>query len=48
MRPQLKAFGLPTEPWTYLIGKEGVIKDRLPGAYGVAELEEAMQTILPG
>ncbi len=48
IRPQLKAFGLPTEPWTYLIGKEGVIKDRLSGAYGVAELEEAMQTIVPG
>jgi hypothetical protein len=48
LRPQLKAFHLPTEPWTYLIGAEGVIKDRLSGAYGVDELEEAMQTILPG
>lgn len=48
LRPQLKAFHLPTEPWTYLIGKEGVIKDRLSGAYGVDELEEAMQSILPG
>jgi hypothetical protein len=48
IRPQLKAFGLPTEPWTYLIGKEGVIKDRLEGAYGVDELEEAMRAIVPG
>ena len=48
IRPQLKAFGLPTEPWTYLIGKEGVIKARLSGAYGVAELEDAMQSIVPG
>ena len=48
IRPQLKAFGLPTEPWTYLIGADGVIKDRLEGAYGVAELEEAMTTIVPG
>lgn len=47
LRPQLKAFHLPTEPWTYLIDSEGVIKDRLSGAYGVDELEEAMQTILP-
>jgi hypothetical protein len=47
IRPQLQAFGLPTEPWTYLIDKQGVIKDRLSGAYGVDELEEAMQTILP-
>ncbi|HVX33629.1 MAG TPA: hypothetical protein VHA80_10875 [Solirubrobacterales bacterium] len=48
LRPQLKAFHLPTEPWTYLIDAEGVIQDRLSGAYGVDELEEAMATILPG
>jgi hypothetical protein len=48
IRPQLKAFGLPTEPWTYLIGKEGVIKARLEGAYGVDELEQAMRSIVPG
>ncbi|HEX4752763.1 MAG TPA: hypothetical protein VH268_07685 [Solirubrobacterales bacterium] len=48
IRPQLKAFGLPTEPWTYLIGAEGVVKDRIEGAYGVDELEEAMRTIVPG
>lgn len=48
LRPQLKAFHLPTEPWTYLIDAEGVIKDRLSGAFGVDELEEAMSTILPG
>jgi hypothetical protein len=48
IRPQLKAFGLETEPWTFLIGKEGKVKDRIEGAYGVAELEEAMKTIVPG
>ncbi|MBS1880313.1 MAG: hypothetical protein JST31_12425 [Actinobacteria bacterium] len=48
IRPQLKAFGLETEPWTFLVGKEGIVKDRIEGAYGVAELEQAMKTILPG
>jgi hypothetical protein len=48
IRPQLKEFGLETEPWTFLIGKEGKVKDRLEGAYGVAELEQAMKTIVPG
>ena len=48
VRPQLKAFGLETEPWTFLIGKDGRVEDRLEGAYGVAELEEAMKTIVPG
>jgi hypothetical protein len=47
-RPQLRAFGLETEPWTYLIDAKGVIRDRIEGAYGVSELEKAMQTILPG
>lgn len=48
IRPQLKAFDLPTEPWTFLIDRNGVIRDRIEGAYGVAELEQAMRTILPG
>jgi hypothetical protein len=48
IRPQLRAFGLPTEPWTFLVGKEGIVKDRIEGAYGVSELEEAMKTIVPG
>jgi hypothetical protein len=48
IRPQLKEFGLETEPWTFLIGKEGKVKDRIEGAYGVAELEQAMKTIVPG
>ncbi len=48
IRPQLKEFGLETEPWTFLIGREGKVKDRIEGAYGVAELEQAMKTIVPG
>jgi hypothetical protein len=48
IRPQLKEFGLESEPWTFLIGKDGRVEDRLEGAYGVAELEQAMKTILPG
>jgi hypothetical protein len=48
IRPQLRAFGLPTEPWTFLVGADGVIKDRIEGAYGVFELETALKTILPG
>jgi hypothetical protein len=48
LRPQMKAYGLPTEPWTFLIGRDGVIADRIEGAYGVSELEEAMKKIVPG
>jgi hypothetical protein len=47
-RPQLGAFGLRSEPWTFLIDRDGIIRDRIEGTYGVAELEAAMRTILPG
>lgn len=48
VRPQLSAFDLHTEPWTFLIDRNGVVRDRIEGAYGVSELEQAMKTILPG
>jgi hypothetical protein len=47
IRPQLEAFNLETEPWTFLIDRNGVIRDRLEGAYGVEELEAAMGSIVP-
>lgn len=48
IRPQLQTYHLPTEPWTFLIDRNGVIRDRIEGAYGVSELEQAMRTIVPG
>ena len=47
IRPQLRTYRLPTEPWTFLVDRNGVIRDRIEGAYGVSELEEAMQSIVP-
>lgn len=47
IRPQLEAFNLETEPWTFLIDRHGIIRDRIEGAYGVPELEAAMRTIAP-
>ena len=48
VRPQLRAYGLESEPWTFLIDRDGVVRDRIEGAYGVSELEQAMKKILPG
>jgi hypothetical protein len=48
IRPQLRAYGLPTEPWTFLVDRRGIIRDRIEGAFGVSELEAAMRTIVPG
>jgi len=47
-RRQLTEYGLESEPWTFLVDDKGVVRDRLEGAYGVSELEEAMGTIVPG
>ena len=41
-RPQVRAFGLPTEPWVFLIGSDGRIEERLEGAFGVDELRDAV------
>jgi hypothetical protein len=41
LRPQLKAFGLRTEPWLFVINRKGVITARLEGAFGVDETRAA-------
>lgn len=48
IRPQLQAYRLPTEPWTFPIDRNGIVRDRIEGALGVSELEAAMRTIVPG
>lgn len=45
LRPQLAPFGLQTEPWTFLIGKDGKIKQRVEGAYGVDELKADVEKL---
>lgn len=47
-RPQVRAYNLESEPWTFLIDRNGIVRDRIEGAFGVSELEEAMRTIVPG
>ena len=37
-RPQVKDFNLPTEPWLFVIDREGTITDVIEGAFGVEEL----------
>jgi hypothetical protein len=42
-RPQVTKWRLPTEPWTFVIGKDGRVKARFEGAFSVGELERALQ-----
>jgi len=43
VRPQVKAFHLPTEPWLFAIDRNGRIKDEIEGAFGVEELTRVVK-----
>lgn len=42
IRPQLAAYGLQTEPWLFVIDREGRISTRIEGAFSVADLKDAV------
>lgn len=44
--PQLKAFGLRTEPWVFTFDKQGRVAARIEGAIGVEEFDKAVQAAL--
>jgi hypothetical protein len=44
-RPQLRAYGLRTEPWLFVIDRTGHISTRIEGAFGVDELEHAVRKV---
>lgn len=43
LRPQVKRFGLPTEPWAFAVDRRGRVAARLEGAFSVRELEAAVR-----
>lgn len=45
LRPQVRAFDLPTEPWLFVIDRDGRIDTRIEGAFSVAELETAIERV---
>ncbi len=42
----VKEWRLPTEPWVFLVGRDGRIKARFEGSVSVAELEAAVRATL--
>lgn len=46
-RPQVGAWRLPTEPWTFVIDKQGKIVQRFEGAISVDELQAAVAKVAP-
>lgn len=45
---QVRAFGLPTEPWLFTIDKRGIVRHRIEGAFGLGELRKAVDAIRSG
>jgi hypothetical protein len=45
-RPQVRAFNLPSEPWLFVIDRQGVIRTAIEGAFGVEELERAVEDVI--
>jgi hypothetical protein len=43
VRPQLRAFNLETEPWAFVVDREGKISARFEGAFGADELTRAVE-----
>ena len=46
-RPQLTAFDLQTEPWLFVIDKDGTIDTRIEGAFSAEELRQAVHRVTP-
>lgn len=41
--PQVRAFHLPSVPWLFAIGREGVVKSAVEGGFGTELMDEAVQ-----
>jgi hypothetical protein len=48
LRPQLAAWRLRTEPWTFVIGRSGKISTRFEGGFSVGELQRAVAKVSGG
>jgi hypothetical protein len=45
LRPQVRRYHLPTEPWTFVIDRRGIIRDRFEGAFSASELSAAVARV---
>jgi hypothetical protein len=42
VRPQVRAFHLPSEPWLFTIDRHGIVRDTVEGAFGLELMHEAV------
>jgi hypothetical protein len=43
VRPQMRAFHLETEPWAFVVGRDGRVAARFEGAFAADELTQAVE-----
>jgi len=48
VRPQVTAYRLPSEPWTFVIDRRGIVRARFEGALSVREMEAAVARVAGG
>jgi hypothetical protein len=46
LRPPLQQFNLRTEPWLFVVGRDGKVTARLEGSFGLKAFEQAINTAL--
>jgi hypothetical protein len=42
VRPQVRAFHLPSEPWLFTIDRQGIVRDAVEGAFGLKLMHRAI------
>jgi hypothetical protein len=42
----VKQWHLPSEPWTFLVGRDGLIKAKFSGSVSTTELESTIRRVL--
>lgn len=47
-RSQVRAYGLPSQPWLFAIDRRGRVAARIEGAFGLDEAEAALRAALAG
>jgi hypothetical protein len=45
VRPQVRAFHLPSEPWLFAINREGVVQAVVEGAFGVERMTKIVEEV---
>ena len=44
----VRQWNLPSEPWTFLVGRDGRVKAKFEGSLSRAELESSVRKLLVG